>query len=227
MIAVIKCKAFLPNVVKMKDVIPSWSPKLGQDHEMVLRQRQMIINEVSEKERTVVSDTSFAVLYDENSSSWVVVSKISEGVLTFRVHNSISDKLKNACDDLVRRLHEANIKFEFIGKVEIFEPQGDKSIYYGEIFPKHLFRVAIKQKQIETAIGIISLLSGIILLIITIPPITAIIFDTLTAEWKTWVQNLLDQFTASALITATVSSLTIIVHFLEIKKKGIIHWTLE
>lgn len=227
MIAVIKCKAFLPNVVKMKDIIPSWSPKLGQDHESVLRQRQVIINEISDKERTVVSDTSFAVLYDENSSSWVIVSKVSEGVLTFRVHNSISDKLKNACDDLVRDLLKSNIKFEFIGKVEIFEPQGDKSIYYGEIFPKQLFRVAMKQKQIETAIGIISLLTGIILLIMTIPPISAVLFEKLTTEWKTWVQNLLDQFTASALITATVSAITIIIHFLEIKKKGIIHWTLE
>ena len=207
-----------------------WLPRLDEaDAEGILdKHRSEILNTVHEDDLPIVKATLLPyVLYDASTKTWGIINEPADNQITFRLKNPIPDRLKLATEKLVKDLQESaetdsSIKLEFRDKIEVLEPGGFMHAFSGDVLPKARFRLAVKLRRTESFVGLIAFLASIFLLLLTIPPIRTGIFAN--GGWGLWTVGFLERLSTSAIVTATVSWLNVILYWFELRRQPTILW---
>jgi hypothetical protein len=212
-----------------------WWPNLPQDHEAVEERKQEILAHVNEGDRDIATGTHLYTLYDAETRSWGIVSNPTKGVLTFRIKNPVSDKLKTAAEKLVfdlqdihkQRRSSDNITLSFFPTIEVLEPDSSSRAFSGEILSSNKLKHAIDQRKIEATVGLIAALAAIFFSVLTIPSNKSPIFQRLSPEWYMWLSGFLERLATSAIVVATISWLHLLLHWLSLRRKGLVSWSLD
>jgi hypothetical protein len=212
-----------------------WWPNLPQDHEAIEEKRQDILSHVREGDKDIASGTHLYTIYDAETRSWGIVSNPTKGVLTFRIKNPVSDKLKTAAEKLVfdiqemykRRRSTDDMTLSFYPTIEVLEPDSPSRAFSGEILSANKLRHAIDQRKIEATVGLIAALAAVFFSVLTLPSSRSPIYLRLTPEWYEWLVGFLERLATSALVVATISWLHLLLHWLSLRRKGLILWSLD
>ena len=235
----------------------NWWPELSQDHKEIIKHKDEIISIVSPDDQDMVKETFLCIIYDEATRTWVLVNHPTTKGITFRLKNDDSDKLKRACERLVTDLQNCNqqeksnkknevaIKFDFISRIEVREPTRPDHTYSGEIIPAQRWKLAIKQKNTELYLSIISGFVAIGLILLSLPighvilATNALPIETHVPfiqdlnflkdhpDWCEFFKGLIERLGTSAVVTATISLLSIILFYLDIRQKPMVRWSIS
>ena len=234
--AVVRCRSNVePQVLDALLSDRDWWPNLPQEHEVVQERKQEILDQVREGDRDIAEGTHLYTIYDADSRSWGIVSNPTKGLITFRLKNPVSDRLKNATEKLIYDFQVGNAKelkrdgmtFDFHPTVEVLEPNSTNQAYSGEIIPFKKFRFAIRQRRIEATVGLIAALFAIFFSLLTVPSIRSPLFQRLAPEWFTWLSGFMERLATSSIVVATISWLNLLLHWLDLRRKGVIRWSLD
>ncbi|UCD57752.1 MAG: hypothetical protein JSV16_01185 [Candidatus Hydrogenedentota bacterium] len=212
-----------------------WWPNLSQEHEVVQERKREILTHVTEGDRDIAEGTHLYTIYDAETRSWGIVSNPTKGVMTFRLKNQVSDRLKTATEKLVydlqvinaKRRKHGGIKFDFYPTLEVLEPNSQNHAYSGEIIPASKLKYAIQQRRIEAMVGLIAALSAVFFSLLTVPSIRSPLFQQLPPEWYSWLSGFAERLATSAIVVATISWLHLLLHWLDLRRKGVIRWSLD
>jgi len=207
-----------------------WLLRLSEEDakDILSKHTSEILNTVHEDDLPIVKATLLPyVLYDTSTKTWGIVNKPAENQITFRLKNPIPDRLKQATEKLVRDLQrstetDSSIKLEFRDEIEVLEPGGFMHAFSGEVLPKARFKLAISRRRTESFVGLIAFLASVILLLLTIPPIKTGVFAD--GVWGPWIVGFLERLSTSAIVTATVSWLNVILYWFELRRQPTILW---
>jgi hypothetical protein len=86
---------------------------------------------------------------------------------------------------------------------------------------------AIDQRKIEATVGLIAALAAIFFSVLTIPSNKSPIFQRLSPEWYMWLSGFLERLATSAIVVATISWLHLLLHWLSLRRKGLVSWSLD
>lgn len=156
-------------------------------------------------------------------------------MLTFRLKNPVSERLKAACEKLVADLQPVvadrgkakRPAFEFVHRVEVLEPNSQDHAFSGEILPPKRFWLAVNERKTEAYVGAFAAGLAVLLLIATAPPLRSYLLSRFGQEWQQWISGNLERFNTAALVTVTISWFEVLLHWFDIKRKSYIRWTLE
>lgn len=212
-----------------------WWPNVPQDHKMVEDRKKEILAHVTEGDRDIAETTHLYTIYDAETRSWGIVSNPTKGMFTFRIKNPVSDRLKAATEKLVydlqgiqkQRSRRDGTNFDFHPTIEVLEPNSQNRAYSGEVIPSNKLGYAIRERKIEATVGLIAALAAIFFSLLTIPSIRSPIFLRLEPEWYTWLSGFLERLATSAIVVATISWLHLLLHWLSLRRRGLIRWSLD
>jgi hypothetical protein len=234
--AVIRCKTnieseALDGLLSERD----WWPSLPQEHEVVEERRREILEHVKEGDRDIAEGTHLYTIYDADTRTWGTVSNPTKGKITFRLKNSVSDRLKRATEKLIYdfqtfsagKLQLDEVGFDFHPMIEVLEPDSQNYAYSGEIIPKNKLKYAINQRKIEATVGLIAALFAVLFSLLTVPSIRSPLFQRLAPEWFVWLSGFMERLATSAIVVATISWLNLLLHWLELRRRGVIRWSLD
>jgi hypothetical protein len=71
-----------------------WWPSLDQTDPIIQERTEDIVTHIADADRALAERTSICTIYDETTKTWGIVSNPSRHVLTFRLKNPVSEKLK-------------------------------------------------------------------------------------------------------------------------------------
>jgi len=226
--AIIRITTNIPDE-RIDDVLKSygWFPKLSSQ-DVCNRNRDDILQTVHKDDIEVVKGSllDYVLLHDP-TKTWGIVNRPTDNALTFRLKNPVPDRLKTATEKLVKNLQsisekDKSLSFEF-EKIQVLEPGGDIHAFSGTVLPKGRFWLAVQRKKTEWLVGITALLSTLILLFLTMPPMREVIFLA-TSTWATWGANFFDRLTTSAIVTATVSLLNVFLYWFDLSRQSVVVW---
>lgn len=234
--AIIKCRAII-DTEELDAVLSQheWWPNLPQECEEIKAKRNDILEHIPPEDRTIAEKTYLFTIYDEGSRSWGIVSNPAKHVLTFRIKNPVSDKLKSACEKIVKDLRTSSggkkkddkISFDFFPKVEVLEPNSDNHAFSGEILPPKRLLLAIKERKTEAYVGLFTAITTIFVLFFTSPIGSLFVFNNVSTGWKVWLSGNLERISTAVLVTTIISWFEVILHWFDIRRKSIIRWSLE
>jgi hypothetical protein len=235
--AIIRCRSNVdPKGLDGLLIEKDWWPGIDQIDPEVVKRKDEILSHVAVEDLIITERTYLYTIYDEATKSWGIVNNPTKHGITFRIKNPDSDKLKAACERLVKNLQEisnekrhgdGNIFFEFISFIEVLEPNSINHAYSGEILPPNRSNLAIQTKRSEFIVGIGAGILALFLLIVTMPPIENVITSGWSVEWYTYVKGFSDRLATSAIVTSTVSILTVLLYYFDIRRKSIIKWQFD
>lgn len=183
----------------------------------------------------MVEETVLYTIFDDITNSWGIVSNPTQHSIAFRLKNRDSERLKLATERLVSNLQslshssrrgsgEESVKFTFVGKIEVLEPNSEDHAYYGEVLPINRFSYARRKRSTEFWVGVLAAIAGLSLLVITFPPIASNALVNLSPEWQVYIKGLVDRLGTSAIVTATVSLLNVVLYWFNLRRKSVIIW---
>lgn len=204
-----------------------WWPSRSQEDEIVSEIREAIIAQTSDDDQAYAKKTCLFTIYDSNSRSWGIVNKPNEGVLVFRIKNSISIRLEQATEKLVSDLLEAKTAgFNFEDKrIDVLQPNSREHAFYGEILPfKNRFGVALQDRRTEEIVGLIALGVAILFLGLTFPSVKHFFWGHLPLENQQWIDGVLGRLATAAVVTFTTNWIVVLLHWFNLRRKSIINW---
>ncbi|MEW6222929.1 MAG: hypothetical protein AB1476_06505 [Candidatus Hadarchaeota archaeon] len=205
-----------------------WTPRIDSKSVLFETRRKEILDTVHPDDIDIVQATLLSyTLLDDPTKTWGIVNKPNDTSITFRLKNPIPDRLKKATEKLVRDLQsvtekEKEITFVF-EKIEVLEPQGFMHAFTGSILPKNRLALAIERRRTEWAVGAAAFITAIALLILTVPIVKEAIFPP-NGEWTSWTIGFLERLSTSAIVTATVSWLNVILYWFELSRQATVIW---
>ncbi len=232
--SVIRCRTNVePEAFDALLLERDWWPTVAQDHELVQERKREILDQVKEGDRDIAEGTYMYTIYDAETRSWGIASNPTKRMITFRLKNVVSDRLKTATERLVYDLQTLDagkrngIEFEFYPTVEVLEPNSQNHAYSGEIVSGSKLKYAIAQRKIEATAGLIAALFAILFSLLTVPSIKSPLFQQLPPEWFTWLSGFLERLATSAIVVATISWLNLLLYWLDLRQRGVIRWSLD
>ncbi len=232
--AIIRCKSNVElNELDGLLTEKGWWPNISQDHEEVVRRKENILSHVASEDVVMVRETYQYTIYDDTTKSWGIISAPARRLINFRLRNPDSDRLKAACEKLVTDLQGSNmsrkrgdidISFTFVSKIEVLEPNSMDHAYSGEVLPARRIAYVLRKKRPEFWVGVLAGLSALIFLVLTIPPIAQLAYGSLSQDWIKFTNGFFDRLATSAIVTATVSILNVILYWIDLRRKPIIIW---
>jgi hypothetical protein len=130
--AIIRCKSNVdPKGLDGLLIEKDWWPGIEQTDPEIVKRKNEILSHVAGEDLVITERTYLYTIYDEATKSWGIVNNPTKHGITFRIKNPDSDKLKAACEKLVKNLQEisnekrqgaGNVTFEFISLIEVLEP---------------------------------------------------------------------------------------------------------
>lgn len=205
-----------------------WTPRIDSKSTLFETRRKEILDTVHPDDIDIVRATLLSyTLLDDPTKTWGIVNKPNDTSITFRLKNPIPDRLKKATEKLVRDLQsvtekEKEITFGF-EKIEVLEPQGFMHAFTGSILPKNRLALAIERRRTEWAVGGVAFITAVALLILTVPTVRDVIFPP-NGEWTSWTIGFLERLSTSAIVTATVSWLNVVLYWFELRRQATIIW---
>jgi len=226
--AIIRVTTNLPDD-RLDDLLRSygWLSRLS-DQAFIERKKNEILESVHPDDLPIVRDTLFSyTLLHDPTKTWGIVNRPVDNLITFRLKNPIPDRLKAATEKLVRDLQdfakrEKKIVFDF-EKIEVLEPQGFMHAFAGEVMPRNRLSLAIKRRRTEWLVGEAAFIVSVILLTMTFPGIRESLFVASTV-WTEWVMGFLERLSTSAIVTATVSWLNVVLYWFELRRQDVVVW---
>ena len=226
--AIIRVTTNLPDD-RLDDLLQGygWLSRVS-NQDFIDQKRGEILDSVHRDDRPIVENTllSYTLLHDP-TKTWGIVNRPVDNLITFRLKNPIPDRLKAATEKLVRDLQdfskrEKRIYFDF-EKIEVLEPQGFIHAFAGEVMPRNRLSLAINRRRTEWLVGAVAFVVSIILLTVTFPSIREFLFADNTV-WSSWAIGFLERLSTSAIVTATVSWLNVILYWFELRRRDVIVW---
>lgn len=226
--AIIRITTNLPDD-RLDDLLRSygWLSRVS-DEDFIEQKRKEILDSVHPEDLPIVRDTllPYTLLHDP-TKTWGLVNRPVDNLITFRLKNPIPDRLKAATEKLVRDLQdfsnqEKKVFFEF-EKIEVLEPQGFMHAFAGEVMPRNRLSLAINRRRTEWLVGVVAFIVSAILLTLTFPGIRSIIFPDST-RWTLWIIGFLERLSTSAIVTATVSWLNVLLYWFDLKRQNVVVW---
>lgn len=213
----------------------NWWPTLDQENPIVQGRSDDIMSHIAQEDRDLAKTTLLYTIYDDTTKTWGIVSRPSTHMLTFRLKNPVSERLKAACEKLVADLQPVladrgrpkKLAFEFSPRVEILEPNSQDHAFSGEILPPKRFLLAVRERKTEAYVGAFTAGLAVLLAAITAPPVKSALLSGFAAEWKQWVSGNLERFTTAALVTLVISWFEVMLHWFGIRRQSYIRWTLD
>jgi hypothetical protein len=207
-----------------------WLPRLAQDHDLIKEKTADILGHVAEDDLTLVRETLLFAIYDEETKTWGIVNNPSEHVITFRLKNSISERLKAASEKLVEQIqfsHNHGQLFKFSPRIDVLEPNSDNHAFSGEVLPIKRFLLAITERKTEALVGAFAFVVAACLLILTSPIVSEYILPAANSRWRPWIAGNLERSTTAALIAGTLLWFEVLLHWFDIRRRSIVRWSLE
>lgn len=161
------------------------------------------------------------------------MSNPTQHFINVRIRNRDSERLKTACERLVsdlqglghgRRSGDEDDRFEFVGRIEVLEPNSTDHAYSGEVLSRSRFIYARRKRGTEFWVGVLAAVSGAVFLVMTLPPVTEALFSGMDPDWQLFIKGTFDRLATSAIVTATVSLLTVILYWFDLRRKSIVIW---
>ena len=212
----------------------NWWPTVDQSDPLVRDRAQDIITHIADSDRGLAERTLLCTIYDDATKTWGIVSNPSLHVLTFRLKNPVSEKLKVACERLVIQLQphvpdhrSGRTPVEFSPSVEIFEPNSQDHAFSGAILPPARFWLAVKERKTEAYVGLFTTLLAIVFLTSTSPLVRPWLMRGFDSDWQQWFSGNLERFSTAALVTLTISWFEVFLHWFSLRRQSSIRWTLE
>ena len=239
--AIITCKADV-DLKELDGLLEKigWWPALAQDHEEVVKRKNDILTHISDDDRVVAQETFVCVIYDEITRSWGIVSRPNKNALTFRIKNPISDRLKMACQMLVRNLQDMSnkklhgekaIQFEFNERIDVLERESVNYAFFGKILPPERWETVQEDKKNEIRLILWAFMAFLVILSMTIPNVVSsakTLLPTLAQNgWIDFIKGLMDRIGSSAIVTAVVTALNVYFHYIDVSKISTIKWVLN
>ncbi len=234
--AIIKCSTNV-DVNKLDGLLAEkgWWPNLAQNHDEIEKRKREVLSHVAADDLVMVEETVLYTIFDDITNSWGIVSNPTQHSIAFRLKNRDSERLKLATERLVSNLQslshssrrgsgEESVKFTFVGKIEVLEPNSEDHAYYGEVLPINRFSYARRKRSTEFWVGVLAAIAGLSLLVITFPPIASNALVNLSPEWQVYIKGLVDRLGTSAIVTATVSLLNVVLYWFNLRRKSVIIW---
>ena len=116
---------------------------------------------------------------------------------------------------------------EFYPTIEVLEPDSMSRAFSGEILSSNKLKHAIDQRKVEATVGLIAILAAIFFSILSLPSSKSPIYLRLSPEWYEWLVGFLERLATSALVVATISWLHLLLHWLSLRRRGLIRWSLD
>jgi hypothetical protein len=212
-----------------------WLPSIGEEHPLLLKHKDEILNLVANSDVEFVKETFYRMVHEEKSGTWGLVNNPSPRGFTFRLKNPDPGRLKIATEKLVAnlaaffpdRLRSDLGKIDFDTKIVVLEPQGEHPQFFGEILPAKGLGLAMRERKTETYVGLLTLLLGMGLLILTSPVVASVAFSVLSPPWQDWLNGNLSRFATAAWVTTTISWFEVLLHWFSVRRQNSIRWTLE
>ena len=216
----------LDDILKKK----GWLPRITNS-DLFENKRKEILATVHQDDIEIVRETILPyVILDDPTKTWGIVNRPVENLVTFRLKNPIPDRLKTAAERLVYDLQsisseDKDLSFELVSKIEVLEPGGYLHAFSGSVLPKNRFQLAIKRRQSESIVGFASFLAAAVLLVLTMPPLQEKFFTmAVNGAWGPWYLGLFERLATSALVTATVSWLNVMLYWFDLRRLAVIVW---
>lgn len=120
-IAVLNDINWIPNTC----VDPNELTKLETD---IASKREEIFINIPSEIITTLKATTFATIYDGDTKTWGIVTRINKNRITFRLKNPISSRLKIACESLVNQLR-SDIPYKTLKNIQDNEAENTYEIF--------------------------------------------------------------------------------------------------
>lgn len=234
--AILRCSTKVENE-ELDSLLASlnWWPNLEQDDPILQERSDDIMNHIAQEDRDLAKKTLLYTVYDDTTKTWGIVSRPSTHMLTFRLKNPVSERLKAACEKLIADLQPVRAErgrakteaFAFSARIEVLEPNSQDHAFSGEILPPMRFLLAVRERKTEAYVGAFTACIAILLATLTSPPVKAALLPSLTGEWQQWVSGNLERFTTAALVTMVISWFEVMLHWFDMRRKSYIRWILE
>jgi hypothetical protein len=179
--AIIKCSTSV-KPEELDTIISDhyWWPKLDQEHEHIKEKTEDILAHVAKEDQTLVKETLLFTIYDEETKTWGIVNNPSDHVITFRLKNSVSERLKAACEKLVGQIQTHSFShrkspghlFKFSPRIDVLEPNSDNHAFSGEVLSPRRFLLAVAERKTEALVGGFAFIVAVCLLTLTSPIIS-------------------------------------------------------
>jgi hypothetical protein len=234
--AIIKCDSTIDiDVLEAFLSTKNLWPALPQDHPEVQRRRQELLDTIAPEDRALAESTLLYTIYHDGTKTWGIINRPSKHSYTFRLKNPVAIKLQSACQKLVADMQTAggtygtdgHSLFTFTAPIDVLEPGKDDHAYFGEVMPQQRLQMVVQKRRTEAMVGICAAAVGVIMLLLTIPPVGNQLLALLGPNWMPWVRGLLERLSSSAFVTAIVSWLNIFFFWLDIRRRPAIRWSLE
>ena len=75
--------------------------------------------------------------------------------------------------------------------------------------------------------SLIAALAAVFFSVLTIPPLRSPLFLRFSPEWYEWLLGFMERLATSGIIVASISWLHILLHWLDLRRKGVIRWSLD
>lgn len=207
-----------------------WLPRI-KNQEVLDNRRDEILAMIHKDDLEVVNETILPyTLLDDPTKTWGIVNRPADNLITFRLKNQYPDRLKTATEKLIRDLQkvsatETGIFFEFDSKIEVLEPGGFMHALSGSVLPTNRLILAIQRRRSEWLVGIAAFITAMAFLFFTIPPFREAFFGPPPIiGWGDWTLGFLERLSTSAIVTGTVSWLTVFLYWFELRRQSVIVW---
>lgn len=213
-----------------------WWPTVDQGSAIVEGHKSDIISHIAPDDRPLAESTFVFTIYDDATRTWGIVSRPTHHALAFRLKNPIAERLKLACERLVKDLEPVNADqgkmgsrraFRFEPSVEVLEPNSQDHALAGEILPPKRLLFAIQERRSEAWVGAFTAVVGVVLLVLTSPPIKPVLLARVEELWRPWVSGNMERVSTAALVTLAISWFEVLLHWFDIRRRSSIRWTVE
>jgi hypothetical protein len=153
----------------------AWIPNFEPKSDMYLQHKNEIVNQIP-KEKGYTESSFVCLIYDDNEDTWGLVTSTNPTKYIIRFKNLKTNKLKETCTNFIKTLinnpslvlHN-NIKphFKFKEKVEIFEPNSEHSIIFGDLITTSAFGWILVNKKTEFYFALTTLIFAVLAFLIS------------------------------------------------------------
>ena len=208
-----------------------WLPGLAQDNATVRAKAREILEQVADAHREMVEQTLQFTIYNSDTDTWGIISREVKNALVIRLKNADSRYLRQVTEKLVDDLEDAGrqrwsgvaVEFKFHQDVRVLEKNSERSAYKGHFLHGGGFLSAVRERQNETAMVVVTALVTIGLWVVTFPnhtPDSA----TLAGIQREWQIQWLGRLGTATMLTATLGIIEIILHWWALARRKRIQW---
>lgn len=117
--AIITCTTCIKDDNKIKRILEeiNWIPSKLTDVEefkgMMNEQMEGILDNIPAESKKIIEATTICTIYNGETKTWGIVNRPNKFLISFRLKNPLSTRLKAACRSLILSLRSYNGKFAF------------------------------------------------------------------------------------------------------------------